>query len=485
VSHEPTASAPSARPPWYEGISRYQWLVLVIASLGWVFDVFEGQVFVATEKEAMPALLGQGEVHQASFYTNVALAAFLTGGALGGVLFGMLGDRIGRKRTLSLTILCYAIFTGLSAFATSWWQMALFRFLVAMGVGGEWAVASTFVAEVFPPRARPWSQSIFHASSVLGSFLAVAAGVFIVANPDLRFSISLFGSNWQMTGWRLAFLLGVVPAILILWVRVSLREPETWLQARANTARNPESRPGRMPDLFAGDLLRRTLVGMGLATVAMATFWGTHIFGKDLMRDHYAAPYLATLSPGATAQEREAVLKANVSGIKPGEMLGMFLVTAGGGLGLLCFGSLSERLGRRGAFLFYLLGGLVSTLLLFQAVRGMTALCLMLPVFGFLTLGMHAGCSVYFPELFPTRLRGTGAGFCFNVGRLVAAPILIVKGFLVKDGGFTPNETASLLSVLFLVGVLILPYAPETRGKGLPEDSPSPESDGLKEIERS
>src|SRR5262249_19522669 len=160
-------------------ITRYQWVVLVIASLGWVFDVFEGQVFVATEKEAMPELLGGASAQNVDLHTNLALGAFLLGGAAGGVLFGTLSDRIGRQKTLSLTILVYAVFTCLSAFSRTWWQMALFRFLVALGVGGEWAVASTFVAEVFPMRARAWSQSIFHASSVLGTFLAIAAGTFV------------------------------------------------------------------------------------------------------------------------------------------------------------------------------------------------------------------------------------------------------------------------------------------------------------------
>src|SRR5205823_6227330 len=179
------------------------------------------QVFVATEKEAMPELLGGASTRDADFYTNVALCAFLLGGAVGGVLFGTLSDRIGRKKTLSLTILVYSLFTCLSAFSRTWWHMALFRFLVALGVVGEWAVASTLVAEVFPTRARAWSQSIFHSSSVFGTFLAIAAGTFLVANSGLRFSLTLFGHDWQLAGWRLAFLLGVLPALLILWVRAS------------------------------------------------------------------------------------------------------------------------------------------------------------------------------------------------------------------------------------------------------------------------
>ena len=128
-------------------------------------------------------------------------------------------------------------------------------------------------------------------------------------------------------------------------------------------------------------------------------------------------------------------------------------------------------MGRRGAFLFYHVGGLVSALLLFQVFAGESSglYYLLLPVFGFLTLGMHAGYAVYFPELYPTRLRGTGGGFCFNVGRIIAAPILILKGTMQKDWGYSPEEAGTLLSWLFLVGVVLLLFAPETRGKDLPE----------------
>ena len=162
---------------WYTGISRYQWLALGLASLGWVFDVFEGQIFVASMNEATPALLGgsatPGEI---GFWNHIALGAFLLGGALGGILFGMLSDRLGRRRTMTYTILMYSLCTGLSAFAPGMWWMAGFRFLAAMGVGGEWAVASTLVAEEFPRRSRAWTQSLFQASGTLGKCLAAAAG---------------------------------------------------------------------------------------------------------------------------------------------------------------------------------------------------------------------------------------------------------------------------------------------------------------------
>jgi MFS family permease len=422
--------------PWYAGISRQQWLVLVIASLGWVFDVFEGQVFVASVTEAMPSLLPEDSHNEAPFYTNVTFAAFLLGGALGGVLFGRLSDRIGRTRTLIYTILVYSVCTSLSALSQTWWQMALFRFLVALGTGGEWAVASALVAEVFPTRSRARSLAIFHASSVLGTLLAIAAGVLLVGNPAL--------------GWRWAFVVGAAPALLVVWVRWSLREPPRKVSFG-------EAAVWR--DLFRGRLLRSSLVGVGLATVGLATFWGAHINGRMVLREAAKQEQPHDLS----AKELQPILQR-------WEMLGMFLATIGGGMGLVSFGPLADRLGRRGAFLVFHLGGLGAALVLFQLLSGMPAVMLFLPVFGFLTLGMHAGYAVYFPELFPTALRGVGAGFCFNVGRVLAAPILFASGWLQRPDGahFTLRGAASLLSLLFLLGVVLLAAAPETRGRDLP-----------------
>jgi MFS family permease len=440
---------PQKDGPWYAGITRYQWLVLIVASLGWVFDVFEGQIFVASMNEAMPSLLPPGEsAGGVAFYNNIALGAFNLGGAVGGVLFGLLSDRLGRKRTLTYTIGMYSLFTCLSAFAASWWQLAGYRFLVALGVGGEWAVAAALVAEVFPPRARARTQAIFHASSVLGTYLAVAAGTLVIANPRWTGTIPLFGHTLELTGWRLGFLLGVVPALLIIWVRLGLREPELWQKARSS----PGAVRSSVVELFTAALGRRTLVGVGLAAIGLATFWGTHIYGKDMLREAYQV--------SAPAAELESLKRV--------EMLGMFLVTTGGGLGLLAFGPICEWLGRRGAFLFYHLGGLAAALVLFQGMSGLIAVGVVLPIFGFLTLGMHAGYAVYFPELFPTRLRSTGGGFCFNAGRLLVPPILFVSGWLQRDWHLSLANAATLLSLLFPVGALLLLLAPETKGRDLP-----------------
>jgi MFS family permease len=453
----PRLEGPAEGKHWYSGITRYQWLILVIASLGWVFDVFEGQIFVASMNEALPALLPAGAGKEdVPFYAGITFTAFLLGGTLGGTLFGHLSDRIGRARTMMYTILVYSLFTCLSALAQTWWHMAAFRFLVALGVGGEWAVATALVAEVFPQRARAWSLAIFHASSVAGTLLAILVGATVVANPLL--------------GWRSGLVVGGAPALLVLWARWSLRDPQQ--SAKDEEGKAPTRPPaGPLRTLWQRPLLSRALIGVGLATVGLATFWGAHIYGKDVLLAAVATKTRQSLDSDTalTPAQREARMEQLGPYFKRWEMMGMLLVTVGGGVGLICFGPLSEWLGRRGAFLLFHLGALASALLLFQVVSGVAVLLVFLPVFGFLTLGMHAGYAVYFPELFPTAVRGTGAGICFNCGRLLAAPILLVNGWLQQpQWGLSHAGAATLVSLLFPLGVLLLLAAPETRGRELP-----------------
>jgi MFS family permease len=461
----------------------------------------------------------------------------------------MLSDRIGRKRTMSLTILFYSLFTCLSAFSQQWWHLAGLRFLVAMGVGGEWAVASSMVAEVFPKRARAHVGGIFHASSVFGTYLAVAAGTFIIGSAAMQTWARQQSPDWiaqfvdpSSLPWRIGFALGVLPALLIIWIRRSLREPESWHAARSRAAEEPGQRMGAFGDLFAGDLLRRTLVGVTLAAVGLATFWGAHIYGKDMLRSAYAARLPENVVDEALASVRERAAAAHAgeseviedldafldrlkselaradyqrvladdrfqaespsrrgaadtvraeitARVKRWEMLGMFLVTTGGGIGLVSFGPICYRIGRRPAFLLYHVGGLIVALVVFQWLKDVGVLLAVLPVFGFLTLGMHAGYAIYFPELYPTRLRGTGAGFCFNAGRILAAPILFVSGWMQNGVQFDSRTTwlkdwialefklypvplanaASVLSLLYVIGVLVLLIAPESMGRELPE----------------
>lgn len=460
---------------WNQGISQYQWLVLLIASLGWVFDVFEGQIFVASMNDAMPQLLGTSSAHideatqkVIASWNNYALASFLLGGAFGGILFGMLSDRIGRSKTMIYTILFYSVFTCITAFANAPWQMVVLRFLVAMGVGGEWAVASAMVAEVMPKRSRPVMSSIFHASSVFGTLMAVAVGYFVISRQ-------VMGENT----WRLGFMIGVVPALLTVFIRWKLREPDQWVQAREREKTDATQKTGSLASLFTPAFLRNTVVGVSLATIGLTTFWGCHIFGKDTLKRRAEQQVLLTAGladvewKSATNEQKEQrsdALKKGKDTIKQEEMTGMFLtMVLGGGLGLVLFGSISNIIGRKGAFVFYHTGGLVSAILLFYVLGpgdySRSILVMFLPVFGFLTLGMHAGYAVYFPELFPTRLRGTGTGFCFNAGRIGSAAAILASGLLK----WTPDVSSTYMIPLFGIGIVVTLLAKETQGEELPE----------------
>jgi len=453
----------SAPAPWYAGVTRAQWLVLAIASVGWMFDAFEGQLFVASMNKAMPELLG-GVTANLQLYNNIAFAAFLLGGAAGGLVFGSLADKIGRQRTMILTILMYSVFTGITFFARRWTDLALLRFFVAMGVGGEWAVAAAAIAEVFPGRARPGALGIFHASSVFGTFLAVIAGATII-----------------VVNWRYGFLLGLLPSLLVLWVRRGMPDPDRWRAARV-AATDKAHRLGSFKDLFSTPALRRnTVVATLLAAVGMATFWGVHVYGKDLLRE----AVLASHAPNELSD----------ADIQRWGMLGMFLTTLGGGAGLLLFAPISQWTSRRGAFFIYYLGAFIVTLVTCRFVHGVVPTCAMLPLFGFLTMGMHAGYAVYFPELFPTRMRASGGGFCFNIARVLAAPALVISGAIqgldlraslptglterlvsmnfvtARDGQehLTLRSAILVIGASYLLGVVLLFFAPETKNRELPQ----------------
>lgn len=416
---------------WYDGVTPYQWLVLAIASAGWIFDVFEGQIYAITRAQMLDDLVASADAPRAAaFWGEIFLAVFLIGGAAGGVLFGSLADRYGRKPTMAVTILCYSLFSGLTYFAAELWHVAVLRFLVAMGVGGEWAVAAALVAEVFPARARAHAAGIFHATSVLGTWMAALAGM------------------WVGADWRYAYLVGVVPALLVLWVRRSVEEPESW-----NRAAREQRRMGSFAELF-GDRrwARSALLGMLLAAIGLGTFWAISIAGQDLTKE-------LLLRAGAKREVAEQSAKYAYGIVE----------TAGAGIGLLAFGPLAARLGRKPAFALMHLGALAIVPITCYVPQTYMHMLMLLPLYGFFTVGIHAGYAIYFPELFPGHLRATGTGICFNGGRLAAASILWLSAAIKARPGVDLRLAVSALSVLFLFGLLILAFLPETKGRPLPE----------------
>jgi MFS family permease len=426
-----------ASPPdhkrWYQGISRYQWLVLVIACAGWVFDQYESQIFVLTHKQLLAEIFG-ADGGAIKLWGDRLFAVFLVGGMIGGLAAGSLADRYGRRPILVLTILFYSLFSGLTYFASELWHVIALRFLVAMGVGGEWAVAASLVAEVFPPRARAYASGIFHSSSVLGIWMATLAALAVGAE------------------WRYAYLVGIIPALLVVWVRASVREPEKWKAAAEDAQRAGEKRAelGSIPALLStSPWNRRAMLGVALAAVGLGTFWSVIVAGQALaeerlLRDH--------VSPAQAAEQSKFAYG--------------FVQTAGGGLGLLSFGPISARIGRRRAFIAFQLLAFAIVPITCYVPQSYEQLLLLLPVFGFLTLGIHAGYAIYFPELFPTHLRATGSSMCFNGGRIVAVPVLLLSAEMKNSMDL--RMAVCVLASLFFVGVILVLFLPETNRQELP-----------------
>jgi MFS family permease len=416
------------RLPWYRNVAASQWFILIIASAGWVFDVYEGQIFNLTRTPLLQELLGPGANDESAvkFYGEVFLGIFLLGGALGGIAFGALADRWGRRPVLVLTILTYSLFSGLTAFAQELWQAGLLRFLVALGVGGEWSVAAAMVAEAFAARGRAHAGAIFHATSILGTWLAGLAAFTV-------------GSHW-----RYVYLLGVLPALLIVALRLGIAEPP-----RKDVQRK---QGGNIRELLTDPRWRRrALLGLLLAAVGLGTFWGVTVEGQRL----------------AEAQLlREGVPPVKAAG--QAQLAYTFIETTGGGLGLLAFGPLAARWGRRPTFFVYHIAAFLITPLTCYAPQTYGQLAVLLPFYGFFTLGIHAGYAIYFPELFPARLRATAGGVCFNGGRVAASVVLLVISPRLKEHLRLPLAV-TLLSTLFLVGVLVVWLLPETKDQPLPE----------------
>ena len=432
----PAASSVPATEP----ATAYHWLVVVIASCGWLFDCMDQRLFVLARESAARDLLGPGaSAALVTQYAGFATTSMILGWATGGVLFGITSDRWGRVRTMVATLLVYSGFTGLSGLAQSWTEFTVCRFLVGLGVGGMFGAATTLVAESVPGQVRAVALGTLQALSALGNIIGSLLS--LVVQPGAT-------SVWGYAGWRVLFFLGLLPALLVVPIVLLLREPEVWQRARRETPSGTAAGANPVRELFRSPRWRRhAVVGLLLGFSGMVGLWGIGFFSPEL---------ISTALAGESQKTIDTV-----------RAWGTALQDVGSFLGMLAFTAVASLVSRRLAFLFAFLAGMLTTAYVFNSLQTAADAYWMLPMMGFAQLALFAGYSIYFPELFPTRLRGTGVGFCYNTVRYLAAPAPVLLGYLSTLMSF--RSAAIAMAGVYAIGAVALKWAPETKGQPLPD----------------
>ncbi|MDO5553181.1 MAG: MFS transporter [Planctomycetia bacterium] len=604
-SDQPAPELPDDNRPWYRLLNAYQWIVLIVCSLGWAFDTLDQQIFALSRSPAIAELLKLPESSaMVSSWSGWATSLMLIGWATGGIIFGVLGDKLGRIKVMICTIAFYSLSTGFTGLAHSLGAFLALRFVVGLGIGGAFTVCATMVAETMPSKARPMAlgflQAMSAVSNIAAAFITLGIGE-LVKNDWLPF-------GWST--WRWSFMIGVFPVVLLFFIMKYLKEPETWTKAH-EAEKAGGKKAGSLLELFSDPLIRkRIILGMLLSMVGVIGFWGIMLFAIDLNRSVFrkigektaiarqqgadvdrafliplmndpafavesqknhvspdsflsqnvlaadgttelnfsprdafrqiqrlgqegtltvtATDLAASLlneskrkassqrldhSPSAPGQEPAFVPydqlpaqdKAQADAIaawftapidssdssceklwKPIDerkkevdrivnrwgSLTSILINAGGFLGMFSFAFITCYLGRRITFTIFLSLSTLSILLVFLAMDQTWEILTFIPFMGFSICSLMGGYTIYFPELFPTRLRSTSVSFCYNVGRYLAAvgPSLLGGLTIIFQGCDEPIRYAGAsLCPIFLLGILIVWFLPETKDKPLPE----------------
>jgi MFS family permease len=405
---------------------------------GWTLDGMDSVVYalvlVPSLRELLPTsgiVANKGNI---GFYGSVSFALFLVGWGLA-FLWGPIGDRFGRVRTLMLTIVWYSVFTFLSAFVHNVWQLAFLRLLAGIGIGGEWAMGGTFVAEEWPEHRRRMGAGFMHTGYYVGFFLAALANYGI-------------GSHY---GWRAMFIVGGLPALLLAWVRHGVTEPSTW-KKKENIVRSwAVWRP--FATLFAPAWRRRTIVNTFLMLASISGLWAGTVYAP--------AAITALAEAGGHVGPAAAQMASR----------GVMLISFATILGCLAMPWIAERLGRRGALAFFFVLMMVFIALTFGKVfyLGPSALPLFFVCLFFLGLGgaNFAVYTLWLPEQYPTECRASAFAFSTSFARFGGAGITFLVGSGVRHFGSLGTPVA-LTSIAFALGLLLIPFAAETRGQRLP-----------------
>jgi MFS family permease len=439
-------TASTAREFRCSSIGKASLRALIASWPGWMFDGYETYALVLVMGTAVRQLLPPHHLPRASVYIGGLLAATMLGWAMGGVGAGILADYFGRRRTLMLSILCYAVFSGLAALSSDYWSLLAFRFLTGLGLGAEWGPGAAIVAEQWAPASRGRAGGALHAAHGVGMLLA--SGMWLILNPLGRPS------------WRYMFVIGILPALLLVYVRRWVEEPAVW--TAANHDRQEAQQRVRMgsasshdqhlaqftvSEILSDAKLRRRVEVLLLMSITTVVGWWS------------ASTWIPEFAVQSTAHS------VNQPGL-PSSIIGL-MFGLGSVAGFLALGFLADAIGRKPTIWLYYSGALVVSLYYFLFVRERNALLAMAGANGFFSSGQFAWMTIYLPELFPTRVRGTAMSLVFDTSRSIAGLGPLLAGWLVTLFGGIGNAAA--VTLIYIVGLIATPFAgQETKGKLLP-----------------
>src|SRR6185312_15781096 len=523
---------------WWQYLSGYHWYVLILCALGWMFDCADQMIFTSSRSITMRDLLPGMPLKYQTEIGSVATTLFMIGWATGGLVFGIIGDKWGRAKTMALTIFLYAAFTGLSALSHNWQQFAASRFITGFGVGGEFAAGAALVADVMPSAARAQALGLLQALSALGNIF----GAWMLQ------VVTWYAGNNEHLSWRYLYVVGALPALVAVFVMARMREPEKWIAAKAAARETGRNDMGRISDLFTQPTWRRnTLVGLALAIAGVIGVWGIGFYSPELIdatfpqmtaaagaqvqqvidapndasraaKLHALAAAAGQTGTGVAAEDTKVAKEATdayrsllgrtvaygekvpddlasvrLTPTRQGRLLALMakrmepkdanrlksnalmLQQVGAFFGMLIFSIMAVRIGRRYSFVIGFALAWVSIAIVFLGFQHQNQIWYLYPLLGFCTLIPFGGYAVYFPELYPTRLRTTGTGFCYNCGRYVSSVGPLAFGALgaALVGRFeTPafRVAAVIVASIYILGIVAAVAGPETKDRPLPED---------------
>ncbi len=417
-------TSPSAEITSFRQLSAHQIKSGLAAWLGWLFDGLDMHLYTLVATVFVAQLMGLKEDDPSvGLHGSIIQAAFLVGWALGGAFFGRVGDVMGRSKALTLTILTYAGFTGLSFFAQTWWQLMIFRFLAALGIGGEWAVGASLLAETWPKSWRPWIAATLQCAVNMGVLMACAAGALNAGHDP-----------------RNVFLVGIIPALLTLWIRHSVPETEEWAAAREG------QEVPRVSELFSPAVRGITWRVLAICGVSLTAHW-TFLFWQQ--KHVLSLPEIASLDK----EGRDHAVVVALMWMMFGSILGNFIS-----------GALAKLMGYRNAIATLMFAYFVMMMIAFYREWDWETTKIHFAIIG-ACQGLFGLFTMCLPPLFPILLRTTGAGFCYNIGRIIAAGGTVFFGIFVKVGNFrTALLYAGFLFIPSTLVALMLPQEKEQAG---------------------